>query len=62
MRWMLLSLFLSVSAQVQAETSYAWGDLHDLGGLSSVRIERCADGPCWARVIYDNPGLGATGS
>ena len=47
-------LVLALSAPVHAETSYAWGDLHDLGGLSSVRIERCTEAPCWARVIYDN--------
>ena len=54
MRCLTLLLGLTLPATVQAETSYAWGDLHDLGGLSSVRIERCADGSCWARVIYDN--------
>jgi hypothetical protein len=54
MRWLPILLVLAISAPVQAETSYAWGDLHDVGGLSSVRIERCTDAPCWARVIYSN--------
>ena len=54
MRCLTLFLGLTLLATVQAETTYAWGDLHDLGGLSSVRIERCMDGSCWARVIYDN--------
>jgi hypothetical protein len=54
MRWQSILLVLSLATSVQAETSYAWGDLYDLGGLSSVRIERCTDAPCWARVIYNN--------
>ena len=54
MRWQSIPLVLSICTPVEAETSYAWGDLHDVGGLSSVRIERCTDAPCWARVIYDN--------
>lgn len=53
MRWLPLLLTIA-AAPADAERSYAWGDLHDMGGLSSVQIELCDDGPCWARVTYDN--------